>query len=212
MKKVIPLLTLFVLSVIVNSQALAQDRSANSGGDTAAAERDEPNRAVGLLFNSENVLLDLDDYQGGVGLKVVYPRFAIRGVLGFAYEHDSETSAIAGGITFEKPIVRALVTPYWGAMIRTDYSRERNETDADNWIESATTGVVLGPIFGGELTITNNLGVFAEYQLVGRFSRTKIETSTNGATDTASNRDLQFGTELGNQGSIGIVVYLGESR
>jgi hypothetical protein len=66
----------------------------------------------------------------------------------------------------------------------------------------------LAVLFGAELYLLELLSVFAEYQLGAAFSRAKVIQDSDGNQTETSSMNYRIGTGLGNEASIGVVLYL----
>jgi hypothetical protein len=212
---------LIVVLICIASTAWSQEAAESDGltidEETADAEA-EIERAprdirFGLIFAADNLLLDIDSYQGGVGAKTDFGGFALRGLLSLTLQNfqpgasDSFTE-IELGLALEVPIFDGRVTPYWGVTGGGGYSLESNE--ADNGDKTTTTVITasLGPILGAVFFIFDPLSVFAEYGLIFRGSNARVKQDVGGTSSSDSTSSANVATELGNRGMLGIVIYL----
>lgn len=162
----------------------------------------------GLIFNTSNILLDLDGYQSGVGIKLKAEDYALRGLVRLSYESSDDFFETELGATYEKPFFDEKVSPYWGIETKGGYSLDRDEYSSDNWTESSVITASLSLLFGVEVFIYDYLSLFAEYSLGGSLSRTTFTSMSSGDKSKSTNLNYFFGAGLGNSASIGITIYL----
>ncbi len=199
-------------------------RDGDREGGTRAEAGDGEKRSVtpGLIFNTSNLLLDLNAYQGGVagspyragiGAKFDFSSFALRGLFSFRLENantdnDDNNVDLTLGVSAQLPFFHGRVTPYWGGFV--DGTRAKEIRGSETTVETTTTviGGALGPFVGAEFFILEYLSVFAEYALAFEMTRTTVITDTGDDTDEEQTTNYRIGTRLGNAGSLGIVIYL----
>ncbi|MFW5835877.1 MAG: hypothetical protein ACOCVK_00550 [bacterium] len=169
---------------------------------------EDPGFIPGFVFNASNLLLDLDEYQGGFGGKLRFPDFSLRALLAFGYASSNDTINGALGITYEQPFFTGRITPYWGMVAGAGYESERTGSDADNYTATSIITGTAGVVLGAELLLFDFLSLFAEYALAFDVASTIVEQSTGGAVAEESTLNFAVGTGLGNAASIGIVLYL----
>lgn len=163
----------------------------------------------GFIFNSNNILVDISDYQGGVGMKIKNLHFSgltfdVRCSLGLTMNDGLDDFSIRTGLATEFHFMeRGRLSPYWGLFINVDYIRSYNYIDENNWFDTVLIPFSTGGIFGIEVFVFEFLSFFAEYNLSVNFSHTSIESPAE--TETIFTYNLT--TELGNATMIGIVIY-----
>lgn len=160
----------------------------------------------GVIFNASSLLVDVDAYQGGAGLKLGFEKFALRTLLAFGLQDaggDDSSWDLTLGAAAEIPFFTGRVRPYWGGFVDGGISQETTEGE-DATTETQIISGGFGPILGAEVFIFEFLSVFAEYQLAFDLARSTVETDGN--EDETNSYSLS--TELGNAGSLGIVIYL----
>ena len=163
---------------------------------------------TGLIFNINDILLDIESYQGGLGVKhFVNDKFAYRGSLDFSYADSSDTLIFNLGNSIEYHPIKGRVSPYFGGLVDVGLIRYKTETDADNWTKVTTIPISAGPIFGVEVYVLNFLSLFAEYSMTVSYTTTITQQSVAGTV--TEDTDSDFGTEIGigNNSKIGIVLY-----
>lgn len=210
-----------VLAVATAAPVVAQEADGETapdeaeGGDGDAGEESGVWEDVtpGFIFNASNLLLDLSEYQGGLGGKLDFGNVALRGLFSFELEStdstsDTEDVAVKLGLAAEVPFFDGRVSPYWGGFIDGTISRETTETSGGDTSETQVLAASIGPLLGAEVFIFDFLSAFAEYGLAFRLSRATVETEIGGATSEDSTTNYALVTELGNAGSLGIVIYL----
>ena len=164
----------------------------------------------GFIFNTNNLLLDIESYQAGVGIKTLnHNNVAIRYLGDIFYSSSSNTFSGTLGATYEKHFKPGRLSPYWGGFIEAGYIGQKSEVDSDNWTKNNSFPVSLGAVLGTEFFILEFLSVFAEYSLYLDSTITSTSTSTAGVvvkTDPELNFSIDSG--IGNNSSLGIVIYL----
>jgi hypothetical protein len=161
----------------------------------------------GVVFNTDDITLDLESYQGGVGIKWLRRTWGIRSVMDLFYSSESKTfSSILGG-TLEYHLATGLVSPYLGAYLSSGVTTQRTEIDDENWTEFLTIPTSAGALFGAEVWVFDFLSAFVEYSLGLELVFDKTTESVGGDRSSESEWDYLIGTGLGNEGRIGLVVY-----
>jgi hypothetical protein len=153
---------------------------------------------IGVIFNTDGLLLGLKDYQAGVGLKIGWGKVGLRGLFAFTINGSSQTFAGDLGLTVEYHLVPGPVSPYVGASITGGYITQTNI--------SSTLSFSAGAVAGVEVFILDFLSVFAEYSLVASL------TNTTDLQSTQSTFDYLVNTAMGNSAQIGIVIYFMRSQ
>lgn len=199
----------------------AQEEAEAPGGEATESEAPEAESVEqsgrrmtpGFIFNASNLLLDLSAYQGGVGGKLDFGNYALRGLFSLALRNSQADTTdndidLTLGLAAEFPFSRGRVSPYWGGFIDGTVTSEKRESAAGDVSSRLVLSGSVGPLLGAELAIFDFLSVFAEYQLAFGISRTTTENEATDTSDETTNYNLA--TELGNAGSLGIVIYLKE--
>ena len=199
----------FLAVLLLAAPAAAQDLVAPDLDEQPADEADVPEPATfGFIFNTSNLLLDIDAYQGGFGAKLRYPAYGIRFLTSLGAESSNRMRQVGLGITYERPFFIGRVTPYWGLVADLGFQGERVEVDTQNYTQIRVVSGSLGGVLGVEVLIFDFLSVFGEYQLAFRGARTSIEQAVEGERSASMTTNYAFGADLGNNASLGLVVYL----
>jgi len=179
--------------------------------DISAQETDSE-YTPGFIFNTSNLLLNLDSYEGGIGFLMSSPRTTWRFSVGFGYESGTEVFSSQFGITYLCPIFTGRVSPYWGGTIFAGYSHDTDEVDADNWTKENEFSLSAGVLLGVELVLDPRISFFAEYSVGADVAWVTQISSVSGSVSTTGSNNWSVGTELGNNGSIGVIIYLGKEK
>ena len=162
-----------------------------------------------LPISAGNILLDIDEYQGGVGVKFLYPDYALRASIGGGYSSADGSLDIAVTGTFEKPFFIGRITPCWGVNAVLGYDQERSAVDADNWSMTQAVSASVGGVLGLEFHVTDAVSFMVEYELAASLAWAGSSSAADGVVtpgDSTVNYDVS--TRLGNGGGIAIVLYL----
>lgn len=164
----------------------------------------------GFIFNTSNILFDIESYQAGLGTKVLFHNdVALRFLADFFYSSSTDTISSSLGIAFEKHLRRRRASPYLGGFIEAGIMRQYDEVDADNWTKNISVPLAGGAILGVEFFIAESVSLFAEYNLVFEGS---VLTSSNSVGGTVTETDPEFSytidTGIGNESKLGIIIYL----
>jgi hypothetical protein len=159
---------------------------------------------IGLLFNINDILLNIESYQGGIGLKYfIGEKLAYRGLFDFSYTNQSNAFSISIGNGLLYHFITGRLSPYAGAELKIGYNRLEIVDETGGTIRTTNVPLSFAGIFGFEIFIFDFLSVFAEYQLA--LNILNVKTVTNGVTTKDSFVDL--GTDIGNESKIGLVFY-----
>lgn len=198
-------LAIFILILLPIAALEAQGTRAS---DKPAAEA-KPVPIPGFIFNVSNILLDVEEYRGGVGVRFLYPAYALRASLGGGYSSANDSLEIAASGTFEKPFYVGRVTPLWGINTVLGYEQERSAVDADNWSITRSVSASMGGVLGLEFHITDYVSLMVEYELAASLAWTGFTRAVDGvAAPAATSVNYDVSTRLGNGGGISLVLYL----
>jgi len=164
-----------------------------------------------FLFNVPSLLLEVQAYQGGLGLKAGSGTWFFRGMVDFMMEDDGQPpSTFLWGISIavEKHLSEGKASPYIGGAGGIHYSSARTDIAGGDWSREEELILELGPILGIELEIMKNLSLFAEYQLLGSLGWPAVTTYTGGQEERVSgDQQWSIDLDLGNAGLIGLCIY-----
>jgi len=198
------LMVLFFSIMLLSFNAFAEERGNKEPG---IFSRENPYK-TGIIFNVDDILLDVESYQGGIGLKRYFKdQGAYRVALDFEYSNSFDSLLVSLGNTLEYHIITGRISPYIGGYFDIGYARYKDETDSDNWTKSWSIPLSTGPVFGVEIEVFNVLSLFAEYSLAFDLTYTTTTTSIAGSETTDSTTNYSVDTGLGNDSKIGIVIY-----
>ena len=165
----------------------------------------------GFIFNTNNLLLDIESYQAGVGIKVLRDdNVALRLLGDLFYSYSANSFSATLGVTYEKHFKPGRLSPYWGGFLEAGYIGQKSEgINSENWTMNNTFPVSVGAVLGAEFFIMEFLSVFAEYSLSIDSLITSTSTSVDGdVTKTDPELNFSIDSGIGNSSSLGIVIYL----
>ena len=163
---------------------------------------------LGLIFNASNILMDIESYQAGIGVKLRTGNSAFRFLADGFFTNSSMTMSVDFGVAYEYHLTAARVSPYVGGFASVGYTSQKTTVDADNWTQNTSTPISAGGLFGAEVFVTDFLSLFAEYQVAIDITQTNTKTSDAGTVTDDPQNSLIFDTGIGNGSKIGIVIYL----
>ena len=166
-------------------------------------------RDLGILFNTNDILLDLEGFQGGVGAKIGIRAWMLRATADVVLNTDADPFSISLGGVLEKHLWPGPLSLYWGPAVETGYTTILLfKTDDDNWSRTHTVPLSLGCVFGVELFVFRFLSVFVEYQGAVELGLTTTSTSTAGSVTSSTEFTYALDVGMGNNAMFGIVIYL----
>ncbi len=174
---------LVIVSTSITAQALLTDKKQAS---TGAFD-------FGLIFNSSNILLDLESYQAGLGAKIAWGSMALRGNCDLLFNGSTQSFSVNVGTAFEFHPMTAAISPYIGAFAQVGYMSQPEITTAIPFSGGVIAGV--------EVFLFDFLSIFAEYAFAA-----DLLLTTNLTTETTV-FDYIIDTRMGNNSMIGIVLY-----
>ena len=149
---------------------------------------------LGLIFNTSSILLDLESYQSGIGLKVGRNKVSFRGLFDLVLNGATDSFSLNAGAAIQYNLLPgSSIAPYIGGSAGGGYMRQGD----------AISMVVLsvGALAGVEVFLFDFLSVFAEYAITADFTL---------STDLPSSQttfDYLVDTGMGNKSKLGIVIY-----
>jgi hypothetical protein len=178
----------------------SEQEGSSDGSSEESGERILKGFTPGIIFNTSNLLMDISGYQSGFGMKFRGNSFSLRTLLSLGYDSSTEVLDATLGAALEKPFFTGRVTPFWGFSVEGGYVE-----DEGDMFDSTTLSAKVAALLGVEVYILDFLSVFAEYELGASVSRVEVDQDAGGGSDSTNHA---FGTGLGNDASIGIVIYL----
>ena len=113
--KIKKILLITIIICMGFSYLYSQDESEPSSLDPEAKKGFPP---WGFIFNTNNLLLDIESYQAGVGVKVLRDNnVAHRYLADLFYSSSSKTFSGTLGLTYEKHFKPGRLSPYWGGFL-----------------------------------------------------------------------------------------------
>lgn len=185
-------LTTVAFTVIAAAAVSAQDEAPWWDGGTG-----------GVIFNYSGASIDLENYQGGIGVKFQREEVGHRLHGDFFVGLSSNIIDVGLGYARERHLASGIAQPYVGFTARTQLVLRVTNPDSGLLID-ASLPIAAGPILGVELRPAEFLGIFAEYELVGSIS---VDVTGIGGESSQSDFDFFIDAAMGNQGRIGVVVY-----
>ncbi len=153
---------------------------------------------LGIIFNINNPLQNLESYQGGLGIKAMFGEHAVRTLVNISFDSTAGSFAVNLGAAYEYHLFPEPVSPYLGLAAKAGYMRQDSNV--------AVVPISAGAVLGAEIFILDFLSVFAEYEV--SFSASWLTDLTSSVTTT----NYWLSTGLGNDGKIGIVLYFQRAR
>ena len=71
---------------------------------------------LGIIFNTNDLTLGLQSYQGGLGAKIGWGSLYLRGLFDFTVNGSSQSFAIDGGAALEYHLIPGPISPYIGRL------------------------------------------------------------------------------------------------
>jgi len=204
-KRSIAVIVILVFLGVPSAWVFCQDTAQKEKNEDALKKND---KKTGIIFNVTDILLDLESYQGGVGIKrYSTDSLAYRVSFDFNYTDKSSSWLLVLGNTLEYHFIRGRVSPYFGGFLDIGYATYKDESDSNNWTKVSSIPLSIGPIFGVEVNIFEFLALFAEYSVSFDYTTTKTTTSDAGSESVQKESGFSIGTGMGNESKIGVVIY-----
>jgi hypothetical protein len=164
---------------------------------------------LGIIFNTSDILLDIQGFQGGVGVKASLKDWMLRGMVDLLLSTEFDPFSLSLGAVLEKHLWPGPVSVYWGPAVETGFtSLLLFKTDEDNWSRTGTVPLSLGCVFGIEFFIFDALSVFVEYQAAFELGINWTRVSTAGSVSSTTELTYNLDVGMGNNAMFGIVFYL----
>ena len=184
--------------------ALTLALSFAAGGSLAAQET----RSFGIVFNTSSIVLDLESYQAGVGIKIPGKIVDMRFSGEVNASNNFSSMRFGLGVAVERHIRPGTVSPYFGGFAHAIFDSKKVETDAENWVQNMSIPVSAGGILGVEYFILDNLSIFGEYALAVDLGIFINKTSEDGTVVTTPDHTIAIESRIGNNSKIGVVIYV----
>lgn len=166
-------------------------------------------RDLGLIFNTGDLLLDLESYQGGVGAKIGVGNFILRPVVDILLNTGINPFSLTLGTVLEMHVLPGPVSVYWGPSLQTGFTIITTTYDEANWTQTIAIELISAAcVLGVEIFVFDFLSFFIEYSLGFTFGLNIDRSSVFGTLSSASKFSYNFDVGLGNSGMIGVVFYL----
>jgi hypothetical protein len=148
---------------------------------------------AGLIFNMPNLLLDLESYQAGMGLKLGLPKVDLRCLLDVVVNGSAGSYGGEVGLALESHLTPDPVSFYWGGTVNVGYLGQSGGMS----ILSGDVGVIAGL----EVSPFEFLSFFVEYALAAAMT---VTTTSPGADPVI---DFLADVGMGNGSRIGVVLW-----
>jgi hypothetical protein len=180
---------LFVVLLAVNIPSAAAEGSSLIPSLSPA----KGNNDLGIIFNTNDLLLGLGNYQAGIGAKIGWGKLSLRGLFDFTVNGTAQAFGTDIGATAEYHLIPGPISPYVGGLVSVGYVAQTNVSTAFSFS--------LGALVGVEVFILDFLSVFAEYEISADF------TNTTNLQSSQSTFDYLVTTGMGNNAKLGVVIY-----
>ena len=164
---------------------------------------------LGIIFNTNDLLLDIEGFQGGVGAKVNLKDWMLRCMADLVLNTEFDPFSLSLGAVLEKHLWPGPISVYLGPAVETGFtSLLLSKTDEDNWSRTSIVPLSLGCVFGIEFFIFDALSVFVEYQAAFELGINRTRVSTAGSVSSTAELTYNLDVGMGNNAMFGIVFYL----
>jgi hypothetical protein len=166
-------------------------------------------RDVGLIFNTEDILFDVEGFQNGIGVKIGLDKYVLRAMADVLLNTGFDPFSLTLGAVLERHVLPGPLSVYWGPSVRMGFTTIfLDKTDANNWNQLITWEILsAGVVCGIELFIFDFLSIFAEYNLAVTLGMDFEIASVAGSLSSTSVFTYKLDLGLGNNAMLGIVVY-----
>lgn len=163
---------------------------------------------TGVIFNVDDILLDLGSYRGGIGFKrYISDQWAVRGLLDFSASSSSNSWLFTLRGTLEHHFMTGRLTPYTGGFFDFGLVHYKEELSVDDYRIVNSIPVRFRPLFGIEIGLFEFLSVFAEYGIQFDITTTTTKEMISGVQSKDRGTDFSMDTGIANNSKVGIVVY-----
>ena len=165
---------------------------------------------LGIIFNTNDILLDIEEIDGGAGVKVNLANWVLRGIVDLRFFNDFVSVDL--NTVLERHLWPGPVSVYWGPSAGLGFWAMRTELAAGDWTRNSNLPLSLGCVFGVEFFIFESLSVFVEYQAALELVLHRTKVSTAGSVSSTTEFTYYFDIGMGNSAKFGIVFYLLKKR
>jgi len=149
---------------------------------------------LGFIFNTGNILLDLESYQAGLGAKFGWDKLYLRALFDLVANGGSHSFSLNTGVTVEYHLLPEPLSFYVGGSLAGGHMRQESIIASTHFSVSAIAGIEYFPF--------DLVSVFAEYALAADFTFSKdLQTLQN-------TFDYLIDTRMGNDSKLGIVFHI----
>ena len=164
---------------------------------------------LGIIFNTSDILLDIQGFQGGIGTKVSLRDWMLRGMVDLVLGTEFDPFSLSLGAVLEKHLCPGPVSIYWGPAVETGFTTILvSKIDEDDWSRTNIIPISLGCVFGIEFFIFEALSIFVEYQAAFELGINRNRVSTAGSVSATTDLTYTLDIGMGNNAMFGIVFYL----
>ena len=161
---------------------------------------------LGIIFNTDDILLNIDEIDGGVGAKVSLANWVLRGIVDLRAFND--VVSVDLNAVLERHLWPGPVSVYWGPSAGLGLWVTKTTITDDDWTRYTEIPLTLGCVFGVEFFIFESLSVFVEYQASLKLGLDRTKISSAGSVSTTTEWTYDFDIGMGNSTKFGIVFYL----
>ncbi len=165
-------------------------------------------KRTGFIFNTDNILFDVEGYQGGVGFKYRGDKLVYRVMTDFSFSSSTNKLTAGTGLAIEKHLRDGKISPYWGWFLNAAYESEKFESDSENWNKLIQYPLSTGGLLGVEVFLMDFLSFFAEYNLSFELTGVTNQQSVSGNVTEDTTWNYNISTGIGNNSKLGIIIYL----
>ena len=193
---------LIILILIVPLSAYAENDSENTDIDLPG----------GIVFNSKNLLMELDSFESGIGYKFFPNNVSSFIIIGdFYYSNSLDTLSFTAGLNYLHYFNElSKINPFLSGYLDVGFISQSTISDDNNWIKNRDFPINGGIKIGSEYFILDYLSFFAEYRINLNFTTIISETNTAGTIVKTTNYSSEIDTGIGNNFNIGVVLYFDE--
>jgi hypothetical protein len=195
----IPCISLVALATSVYAQ-----KASSWEGPTALAGPVD----LGVVFNTPTILLDIESYQGGIGVKIGSGMLVLRGMLDILVNTRLNPVSLSLQAVIEKHLSARSLSPYWGGLLELGITSVTTQLDQQHWTQLITLPVSVGAVCGVEIFLLDFLSVFLEYEVALDIGLNINRQGAGGSVSSTTELTYKFDLGLGNSSMIGVVIYI----